>query len=138
MRRLVLSLACALSACAGRLEDPSAFEAPEVCDLDVPQDILIPRCASNTGCHVPSTPQGGLELLTGGVEGRLVAVESTTCVGELRIDPERYEESHILVRLSPNPHCRGEPIDRMPYGGAPLDERELACVRAWVAELVGR
>jgi len=127
-------LALLVLGCAGQIDDPAKFEDAALCDLDVQEDILVPRCARG-GCHVPASPQGGLEYLSAGLPTRLVGVEATTCVGALRIDPADPEASHLLVRLSPDPRCGDEQIDRMPLVGGPLSDRELACVRAWVFSL---
>jgi hypothetical protein len=132
VRLLVLLL---LAGCAGEIEDPSIFDA-EVCDMDVQEDILVPRCA-RAGCHVPTQPMGGIEYATAGLEQRLVGVESQTCGGSYRIDPQDPEASHLLVRLSPEPRCGEEELDRMPMIGEPLTEHELECVRQWVIELAG-
>jgi hypothetical protein len=128
-------LTCALAGCAGRLEDPSVFQSTEVCTLDVQQDILIPRCAID-GCHAPASAQAGLDLLTGDIGARLVQVESTTCLGQMRIDPQNIEASHLWVRLSPDPHCGDEPLERMPLLGEHLTEQEMQCVREWMIDLV--
>jgi hypothetical protein len=127
-------MALLLFGCAGQIDDPARFQDAELCDLDVQEDILAPRCARG-GCHVPSSPTGGIEYLSSGLAQRLVGVESTTCGGALRIDPADPEASHLLVRLSPMPRCGTMPIDPMPLAGGRLTDRELACVRAWVISL---
>jgi hypothetical protein len=131
----VLAL-CALSfGCAGEISDPAVFDA-ELCPTDIQEDILVPRCA-HSGCHVPSQAVEGLQYVTAGLEERLVGVESQTCPGTYLIDPANPDASHILVRLSPEPRCGDEEIERMPRFGDALTDFELECMRSWVTELAG-
>lgn len=123
-------------ACAGELADPTIYDDPEICGLDVREDILIPRCGRST-CHRPGSAPYGLEYVTFGLDDRLVGVPASDCPEQLLIDPDNPDASHILVRVSDTPMCGDEPVGRMPQTGAPLDEREMACLRAWVHEMAG-
>ncbi len=137
MKIHLIPLLCAVlvgsAACAPGLDDPARFEDAGACG-DVQTEIFWNRCALS-GCHIASDPTGGLSLLTDGIAHRLVGVESTTCLGELLIDPVDPEQSVLLRRVSPEPHCGSERVSRMPLVGFTLDDGELDCVRAWVHAL---
>lgn len=124
-------VALALSACAPGLSDPSRFDGGEVCDFDVQEDLLIPRCTS-PGCHAPYESAAGLEFVTGGLGERLARTEASTCAGHMLIDPADPSASFLLTRVSPDPTCDGVEIERMPLIGEPLTEHELACLTRWV------
>jgi hypothetical protein len=122
-----------LAGCAAELADPGRFESDEVCDFDVHQQLLVPRCAL-AGCHVPYEPTGDIEYLSADLGRRLLGAPASTCAGELLIDPVDPDASFFLTRLSPDPQCDGMPLEdgQMPQTGPKLDEHELECVRQWV------
>jgi hypothetical protein len=122
-------------ACAPGLGDPSRFEVDEVCDFDVQEDLLVPRCATAPACHVPHEPAAGLEFVTGGLAERLLRNEATTCDGHRLIDAANPSDSFILTRVSAEPACDGTPIERMPLVGEPLSARELTCLTRWVESI---
>jgi hypothetical protein len=125
-------MALLFSACAPGLDDPSRFEDDEVCDFDIQEDLLVPRCGTAPSCHVPHMPEAGLEFVTGGLAERLLRAEATTCDGHQLIDPESPSDSFLLTRVNAAPTCDGAPIDRMPYLLEPLNTRELTCLTRWV------
>jgi hypothetical protein len=141
------------AACAAPLEDPEAFqppaETPEVpdspdasaggggCALDVPRDILEPRCATS-GCHDGSSSVAGLDLSGEDLALRLYDVESMGCAGERLIDAENPDESYLLERVSDAPSCGGEALPSMPLGEDPLTAEEQDCLREWIREAAAR
>ncbi|MFK7988291.1 MAG: hypothetical protein AB8I08_19885 [Sandaracinaceae bacterium] len=143
MLRVVLSppvtalLVVSLVGCAPGLDDPERFESDDCVGFDVPRDLFAARCGSGD-CHDAFEPAAGMDLVSGGVEDRLAGVESSSCVGERRIDPHDAARSFLLTRVSPDPSCRGEDIPRMPLDGTALEPRELACLEAWVMEVAAR
>lgn len=126
--------AAGLLACTPSLSEPSRFEAEDVCDFDVREDLLVGRCASE-GCHVPFQPQAGVDFVSGGLAERLVDVDSTTCAGRPLIDSANPEQSFLLARVGERPTCDEEEVDRMPLGRPHLTEREQTCLAQWVRRL---
>lgn len=127
-----------LAACAGELENPERFEAPSTgpsCELDVVEDIFVPKCGA---CHGSESPYAGLDLVSDGHAERLVGVVATdensgACAGEVRLDPADPEGSLFMEKLHEDPSCG----TIMPQAGTPLDREELDCVRLWMDELIG-
>jgi hypothetical protein len=132
---LALGAASLVAGCTPELSNPDRFlsDSGAVCP-DVQREILWQRCALD-GCHGTDESTGGLEFLTADVHTRLVGVPANTCVGRVLIDPDAPEESFLLERLSEDPRCNGDEIERMPLTGAVLSPEELACVREWVEGL---
>src|SRR5262249_32624914 len=123
--RTILFLGAALLAAC-------AHESPPVPDstgcVDVPTGIFAVRCA-NAGCHGTSMPAmpPNLDLVSPGVEARLVGKPSGEgCPGVL-VDPIEPEES-ILYKKLKKTYCGSQ----MPWMGEKLNDTELACVRAWI------
>lgn len=129
---------CALlfGGCAPSLSNEADFLDAAVCPTSMQDQFFVRRCGME-GCHVPFEPTGGLDFVSPDLSTRLVGIESSTCAGELLINPQNPDESFLLNRLSPNPECAGEPVLRMPGDGRHLSEAEMACVRAWVTSLAG-
>jgi hypothetical protein len=119
--------------CAPELGNPERFTDASVCDFDVQQQLLVPRCAV-AGCHVPYAPTGDIDYLSADLGERLRGAPSSTCSGRLLIDPEEPDNSFFLARLAGDPDCNGTPMrgGQMPLVGAKLSPHELECVRAWV------
>jgi hypothetical protein len=125
-----LGLGLSAAGCPGTLEDPERFG----CTLDVKKDILSATCGASI-CHDSTTPAGGLDLASAGVEGRLVGkpplCEECTageCTGKLLIDPKNPEQSYLLEKVHDlSPACG----DRMPLG-LKLSAEKLNCLEKWV------
>ncbi|WP_437678363.1 nucleotide-binding protein [Sorangium sp. So ce131] len=122
-----------LAGCPGTIDDPWRFEGrgggPDgVACGDVPA-AFAERCGS-ASCHGPGEPAAGLDLVTLGLDARVVGRPAQTCEGALA-DPARPEESVLYVKLTEAPGCGA----RMPLGAAPLLPDEMACVSAWIAGL---
>jgi hypothetical protein len=130
---LTVAAALLLLACPGTLPDKERFLTGTgggggACP-DVPNEILGSRCSGN-GCHSGSSPAAGLDLVSGDWGPRLVDKPAQNCSGVLA-DPTDPAGSVLVVVLGPDPAC-GE---RMPKGGTPLTDAEIACVEAWIATL---
>ena len=119
--------------CAPDLEDPERFEDLD-CNYDVPTQLLAPRCGT-AECHDGHEPAQGMDLLSGNLAERLVGIESTTCLGHMRIDPANPSASYILEMVSAEPDCDGTAVSGMPLTGTPLSDDEIACLTAWVEEV---
>lgn len=130
-----------LAACAGELENPERFSAPSVSrctiDVDVQTEIFgtpeTPAKCGLGGCHGAVggaiAPASGLDLVSPGVEARLVGVTGV-CMG-LLIDPADIENSLMIRKLHPSPGCG----QRMPFGGMLTDD-EIDCVTEWAQQAV--
>ncbi|MBM4358873.1 MAG: hypothetical protein FJ096_12285 [Deltaproteobacteria bacterium] len=103
-----------------------------VCSADLPsieQAIFATSCAGNS-CHNATDAAGDLDLVSPGVEGRLVDVAAATCK-VLRVAPGKPEESFLYQKVADaRPVCG----DRMPVG-AVLSAEQLGCLRDWIASL---
>lgn len=122
-----------LAGCPGTIDDQERFkkkrDAGVVAECpDVPA-ALASRCGGKA-CHGPSEPAAALDLVTLGVEDRLVGRPAQSCAGTLA-DPERPEDSVLYVKLTDAPSCGA----RMPLGGEPFSAEEIACVAAWIEGL---
>jgi hypothetical protein len=128
-RAIVLVLG---AGCAGELENPERFAS---CPPGFVEQLFSTRCAGP--CHGSDTPEAGLDLVSAGVEGRLIGEPSQTmfCEGRLMIDPEAAEPAeHLLIdKLQETPSCGA----RMPFGAEALSTAEIECVRRWVDEALG-
>ena len=129
--RALVALAL-VAGCAGELESPERFSD---CPPGFVEEMFATRCAGL--CHSSSTLAAGLDLVSPGVQGRLVGTTSISlfCEGRMLVAPDAVEpQEHLLLdKLSESPGCGG----RMPFGGEALTLTEQACVRAWVDEALG-
>jgi hypothetical protein len=122
-----------LVGCVSDLRDPAVFEDPEApCDFDVQEDLLLPRCAGELGCHVAAQPMASLEYVSEGLPERLLDVPATTCPSMMRINVCAPDESFLLIRTQEDPRCGTMSVDRMPLARPPLSEREALCLSRWV------
>ena len=127
-----------LAGCPGKLRDPGRFTGDgglggaggggSMCP-DVPTEILAKKCAGS-GCHSAPTPQLGLDLVTDGVEARVVGKMAGECKHPLA-DPADPAGSQIYIKIA-GTDCGG----RMPPAG-PLSDSEIACVKTWIGGLSG-
>ncbi len=99
---------------------------------DVPEQLIRVKCATSV-CHDATTPAGELDMISPGLESRLLGVDST-CPGEVLVDTMNPENSFLLEKVSTEmPSCGGS---RMPLGSS-LPPEEIACVRDWINLIVG-
>lgn len=114
--------------------DPSG-DGP-ACDI---QELFL-RCGS-AGCHEGSEPPGNIDLISPGVENRLLNVpakyenvrdpENCPQEPELLLDPNDLEASLMLTKLNGSFAC-GDPMPQ----GLPLKANEIDCVRQWLQGIV--
>ena len=91
--------------------------------------LFLSRC-SNSGCHNATDLAGDLDLVTAGLDERLIDVKAATCTG-LRVQPGSPDASILYRKVNETkPECG----DRMPIGGA-LSATELTCIHDWIASL---
>ena len=127
-----LSLAATLlSGCPGSLEDPERFSSSLSACGDVPQVILVQRCAS-PGCHTSREKTSDLDFQSPGVADRLVGQPGSTCKTVL-VDPAAPRQSLLYLKVSGQPTCGS----RMPLGDRELSAAELACLEQWMKSLGG-
>lgn len=98
------------------------------------QHVFAPTCSRDT-CHSGPQEDHSLSLLPGEAYAFLVGVMPDNLparmAGKLRVDPGNPENSFLLDKLRGTlASTEGE---RMPRGLAPLPEREIALVEAWIA-----
>ena len=96
---------------------------------DVVARIITQQCATPS-CHgaMGASP---LKLMPSELPDALVGTEaSTTCAGELYIDPDAPEKSLIYTKLTADPPCG----IRMPLAGTPLSAADQACVLQWATD----
>lgn len=91
---------------------------------------IFSRTCGGTGCHSESNPAAGLDLLSPGVEARVVGVDGVDCFG-VYANPARPEQSLLYTKVDENPTCG----NRMPLGGTPLSLEEITCIRDWISGL---
>ena len=107
----------------------------EGCDMTA---ILRKNACSSGGCH-GEQPQGGVDLLSPGIEQRLVGVASTTgaCAGRLLVDPAQPEESLILQLIDPVSFAKADHCGvMMPFGSrAGVSAGDLSCFQQWVGTM---
>lgn len=89
---------------------------------------------TNAGCHGERF-QGGLDLLSPGVDQRLIGVASQTeaCGGELFVDPKNIDDS-LLLRVVDPARFKANPCGvMMPFGKSDgLSPSALSCFEGWV------
>jgi len=105
------------------------------CDMAA---VLSKHACSNNGCH-GEQPQGDLDLLSPGIEQRLVGVASTTgaCSGRLLVDPAQPESSLILQLIDPERFAQPDHCGvMMPFGSNDgVGNGDLRCFRQWVQKM---
>jgi len=112
------SLTTAVPACPGTTEEVQA-------------QIFAASCGTS-GCHGAVSPALGLDLISPGLEHRIINASANGCGDKTMViagDPER---SYLFAKLlQDSPDC-GE---RMPLGGTPLSATQVDCLKAWVRQL---
>jgi len=122
--------------CPGKLQDKERFlldsgavgdDAGGGCG-DVVARIFVPRCGGG-GCHGPTAPQQGLDLVSAGVAARVVGMPALSCAATLA-DPDDPASSFLYTKLSASPPCGSQ----MPLAQLPLSAADAACILAWIAD----
>lgn len=139
MRRSAATLALAAWASLGAAGCPGDLERVErfaSCGPGRVEEVLEASCGS---CHDATDPEAGLDLVSPGVEARLLGEVSETpfCEGRLLIDPDAPADAvaaHLMLdKLQDSPSCGS----RMPFGLAALADDERECLRRWIDEILG-
>lgn len=121
--------------CAGNLDDPDLYRSgpdPEVQDAET---ILAESCGT-TGCHDDSSQaQAGLDLVSPGVEGRVVGVSALGigCTDRALVVAGNPENSYLLEKVLNIPGICGL---QMPIVGM-LEPEEVEVLRQWIIDLGG-
>ncbi|WP_438029455.1 c-type cytochrome domain-containing protein [Sorangium sp. So ce233] len=89
--------------------------------------LVTMRCA-NAGCHDANSKQAGLSLAAG---WETMARGQTSACGGMVLVPGDPDASSIYTKVTPTPPCN----NRMPLGGAPLSDAEMACLHDYIAAL---
>jgi hypothetical protein len=93
------------------------------------REIFVKRCGSE-GCHVAVEPSGDLDLVSPGLEARVVG-HSSSCEAPL-VKAGDPAGSFLMTKLTQaEPGCGAQ----MPTGKPPLPAKEIACVSAWISGL---
>jgi hypothetical protein len=120
--------------CAGALEEPERFAtASDLASSCSAKEVLKTSCAGS-GCHGSESPAGGLDLVSEGVEARLVNQPAKLCAPDLLIDPANPDVSLLLRKVDPNAQSCGL---KMPMGKPALSTAELSCLAQWVRDTAG-
>jgi hypothetical protein len=103
---------------------------------------VIKLYCSLQGCHVVPGPQGGLDM--GGTQASsytsLVNTDTVctlTCSGAKTMFPKRIvpmnaAQSFLFEKVSKDNPANGTGGVRMPYGGQPLKDCEIAAIQSWI------
>ena len=93
----------------------------------VQNEIFTPNCA-NIGCHNPIGQQSQMVLIAGRAYTETVNVPSVEMPSLMRVQPNDPVNSYLYRKIT------GAAItgDRMPQGGPPLSEAQIALVRNWI------
>lgn len=111
----------------------SGGESPESTECDVPT-LLATSCGGRV-CHGNEEPAAGLDLVSAGVEERLVGVHgSADCAEQILIEPGYPYNSLLIEKVSEETPSCGRP---MPPGGVPLTDIQLECLRQFAIEAEG-
>jgi len=101
------------------------------CDVPV---MLATNCAGSV-CHGDEEPAAGLDLVSDGVEDRLIGVRgSADCDEQVLIEPGYPDNSLLIEKVSDeNPSCGRT----MPPMGHPLSSFQLECLRQFAIDAEG-
>src|SRR5688572_21780321 len=94
-------------------------------------DMFARRCAG-AGCHGSTSPALGLDLLSPGLEARLVGAPSIGCRGEKLLVAGQPDQSELYRKVA---HSQPDCGVRMPVGTPAFTDNELACLRHWILSL---
>jgi hypothetical protein len=128
---LILSLSLLLTAC-GELSSPTdPFGGtpidPTATFTRVQNEVFTPSCGV-AGCHDPIGQAQQMLLTPGQAYAHIVNVPSREMPSLLRVRPGDPVNSYLYRKIT-GASIAGE---RMPYGGAPLDDAKIALVRDWI------
>ncbi len=95
----------------------------------IQSNVFTPTCATS-GCHSGGTPPQGLNLEDGNAFANLVNVASTQVPSLSRVSPGDPDNSYLIQKLEGTAAVG----NRMPFGGAPLDQAVIDDIRQWIAD----
>ncbi len=134
-------LVCALAACAGdgtgldENGNPIGSTLPTADTITLSGDvqpIFTANCAF-AGCHAGSSPALGQNLSAGQTYAAVVNVPSQEVPSLLRVHPSFPDSSYLVHKIQGTQGSVGGSGGRMPLGGAPLTDEDIATIRAWIA-----
>jgi hypothetical protein len=94
-------------------------------------EMFVPRCAG-AGCHGSMGPALGLDLVSSGLEARLLGAPSIGCRGERLLVAGQPEQSELFRKVA---HASPECGARMPVALPAYGEADLECLRRWITSL---
>jgi hypothetical protein len=124
---LSFGAACASSENVGPVEP--AWSCPTT-TAGLQTQVFQPTCGS-AGCHGASNPAMGLDLVSPGLESRLIDVSSNGC-GQILVTPGSSASSYLFQKLTQSAPTCGDP---MPLGGATLPQQQTSCIGTWIASM---
>ena len=135
--RFIVATACCaslllLTGCPGSLSDPDAFVDGGV-EIKDAETILAESCGT-TGCHDDSPQaQEGLDLISAGVESRLVDVPAmgSGCTNRILVVAGDPDSSYLIDKISNTAGICGT---QMPVVGT-LAPDELVVLEQWIVDL---
>lgn len=96
------------------------------------QPIFTANCAF-ANCHAGPIPVLGQNLSAGQAYGSIVNVTSQQVPSLRRVRPSLPDSSYLLHKIQGTQGTVGGSGGRMPLGGAPLSNADIATIRAWIA-----
>lgn len=127
MKWLTLGAGLLALAISARAEEPAATVSYQK-DI-VP--ILEQNCAT---CHLTGSEAGGMSLVGDAAIGFLVGKPSEGAPAIMRVEPGAPDKSYLVMKLEGTHIDHGGSGARMPFGGFPLDDGDMAKIRAWIAQ----
>lgn len=127
MKRLALGAGLLALAISARAEEPAATVSYQK-DI-VP--ILEQNCAT---CHLTGEEAGAMSLVGDAAIGFLVSKPSEGAPAIMRVEPGAPDKSYLMMKLEGTHIDHGGSGARMPFGGFPLDDGDMAKIRAWIAQ----
>ncbi len=114
----------------GSSEAPAAISCP-ASTAEMQATLLAVRCAG-AGCHGKDSPALGLDLVSPGLEARLLGAPSIGCRGERLVLPGQPDQSELFRKVAAEtPECG----TRMPVGLSAFSDGEIDCLRRWIAAM---
>lgn len=148
----LLAIGCMFSACAGSGGDGGGGPAAPTCRSQVPgnpvsftsniQPIFDRSCALS-GCHLPPTLNGGLNMAAGRSYAQLVGIPSQQQPRVLRVKRGDPDASYLYQKIIAAPTiagvimpqgCPGTPLN----GAQCLTADETDAIRTWILECAPR
>ncbi len=127
MKRLALGAGLLALAISARAEEPAATVYYQK-DI-VP--ILEQNCAT---CHLTGEEAGGMSLVGDAAIGFLVGKPSEGAPATMRVEPGAPDKSYLVMKLEGTHIDHGGSGARMPFGGFPLGDGDMAKIRAWISQ----